>query len=161
MSLYLSTSVSQVRSSNFSGPSKIILISLSRVLGLKQSRCFVARRPRTEKPLFILVVLGVMRSENLNNIINSGYSDRSFIRVSYISDGAVGWSSLYCAALPDWSFLFSINCQISSFLLSSRRTSTLKLKKNDQILSWLNSNLSIIGSAVFVSLLKVYDFGSP
>ena len=90
MSLYLSTSVLQVESSNFSGPINIILISLSRVLGLKQFRCFVAKRPRTEKPLSTLAVLGVMRSENLNNIINSGYSDRSFVRVFYISDGAIG-----------------------------------------------------------------------
>ena len=90
MSLYLSTSVSQVRSSIFSGPSKTILISLSRVLGLNQFRCFVAKRTRTEKPLSTLAVLGVIRSENLNNVINSGYSDRSSVRVLYISDGGIG-----------------------------------------------------------------------
>ena len=98
----------------------------------------------------------------LNNIINSGYSDRSFARVLYISDGATVWSSLFCATLPGWSSLFSIYFRIFSFLLSSsRRTSALKLEKNDLILSWLNSNLSIIGSAVFVLLLKIDDFGSP
>ena len=84
MPLYLSTSVFQVRSSNFSRPSKTILINLLRVLEVKQFRCFVAKRPMTEKPLSILVVLSVMRSKNLNNIINSGYSDHSFITVLYI-----------------------------------------------------------------------------
>ena len=79
-----------MRSSNFSGPSKTILISLSRVLGLKHFRCFVAKRPRTEKLLSTLAVHGVINSENLNNIINSGYSDRSSTRVLFISDGAVG-----------------------------------------------------------------------
>ena len=90
MTLYFSTSVSQVESLDFSGPSKTILISLSRVIELKQFHYFVAKRPRTEKPLSTLEVLCVMRSENLNNNINSGYSDPSFIRVLYTSDGAIG-----------------------------------------------------------------------
>lgn len=56
-----------VVSSGFAGPSSVIHISFSKVLGFKLFCCLVGYSVRTEKPFSIFALPSVIRSASLSN----------------------------------------------------------------------------------------------
>ena len=80
--------------SSFGRLSSVIRVSLSKVLGLKLFFCLVANSVRTEKSHSTFAVLGVIRSESLNNTKRSRCCTRLFIKLAYTNSGEIGFYSL-------------------------------------------------------------------